>query len=451
MLERLFKLQEAGTTVRTEIIAGITTFMTLSYIIFVQPTVLASTGMDFGAVVVATCIASAIATFLMGFLANYPIALAPAMGHNFFFAYMVCGAVTMGGLGYSWQTALGAVCIAGLIFVLLSRFGLREKILTVMPDSLKHAIAAGIGLLIALVGFEWGGIVVATPGTLVGLGKFGSPPVLLTLFGLTVTAILLVLRVRGAILLGIVSSAIAGLVFGLVQYRGLASLPPSIAPTLFQLDLLNVLANIFKPDYFLVVFIFFFLALFDTVGTLVGVGERAGFIKDGKLPRAQQALFADAVGTVVGAACGTSTITSYVESVAGVSEGGRTGLANMATGLLMLASLFLYPLIQMIGGGYKVAEGAYLYHPIIAPALIIVGSMMMQTVSQIPWQDPTESIPAFLAMITMPVAFSITEGIALGFISYTLLKLVSGKGKEVHWIIYLFAVLFILRYIMQRA
>jgi len=449
MLERLFKLQEAGTTVRTEIIAGITTFMTLSYIIFVQPAVLATAGMDFGAVVVATCVASAIATFLMGFLANYPIALAPAMGHNFFFAFMVCGAIAMGGLGYSWQTALGAVCIAGLIFVFLSRFGLREKILTVMPDSLKHAIAAGIGLLIALVGFEWGGIVIATPGTLVGLGKFSNPPVLLTLFGLTVTAILLALRVRGAILLGIISSALAGLIFGLVRYRGLVSLPPSIAPTLFKLDLLTVLANIFKPDYFLVVFIFFFLALFDTIGTLVGVGERAGFIKDGKLPRAQQALFADAVGTVVGAVCGTSTITSYVESAAGVSEGGRTGLANMVTGLLMLASLFLYPLIEMIGGGYKVAEG--LYYPVIAPALIIVGSMMMQTVSQISWTDPTESIPAFLAMMTMPVAFSITEGIALGFISYALLKLVSGRGKEVHWIIYLFAILFIVRYVLRRA
>jgi AGZA family xanthine/uracil permease-like MFS transporter len=450
MLERLFKLQKAGTTVRTEIIAGTTTFMTLSYIIFVQPAVLATAGMDFGAVVVATCVASALATFLMGFLANYPIALAPAMGHNFFFAFMVCGAVTAGGLGYSWQTALGAVCIAGLLFVFLSKFGLREKILTVMPDSLKHAIAAGIGLLIALVGFEWGGIVVATPETLVGLGKFSNPPVLLTFFGLTVTAVLLALRVRGSILIGIILSAIAGLLFGLVQYRGFVSLPPSVAPTLFKLDVVTVLVNIFKPEYFLVVFIFFFLALFDTVGTLVGVGERAGFIKDGKLPRAQQALFADAVGTVVGAACGTSTITSYVESAAGVSEGGRTGLANMVTGLLMLAALFLYPLIQMIGGGYKIAEGVFLY-PVIAPALIIVGSMMMQTVAQIPWTDPTESIPAFLTMITMPVAFSITEGISLGFISYALLKIVSGKGREVHWIIYLFAILFIVRYVLQRA
>jgi AGZA family xanthine/uracil permease-like MFS transporter len=450
MLERLFKLQKAGTTVRTEIIAGTTTFMTLSYIIFVQPAVLATAGMDFGAVVVATCVASALATFLMGFLANYPIALAPAMGHNFFFAFMVCGAVTAGGLGYSWQTALGAVCIAGLLFVFLSKFGLREKILTVMPDSLKHAIAAGIGLLIVLVGFEWGGIVVATPETLVGLGKFSNPPVLLTFFGLTVTAVLLALRVRGSILIGIILSAIAGLLFGLVQYRGFVSLPPSVAPTLFKLDVVTVLVNIFKPEYFLVVFIFFFLALFDTVGTLVGVGERAGFIKDGKLPRAQQALFADAVGTVVGAACGTSTITSYVESAAGVSEGGRTGLANMVTGLLMLAALFLYPLIQMIGGGYKIAEGVFLY-PVIAPALIIVGSMMMQTVAQIPWTDPTESIPAFLTMITMPVAFSITEGISLGFISYALLKIVSGKGREVHWIIYLFAILFIVRYVLQRA
>lgn len=442
-IENFFNIREMGSDFKTELIAGITTFMTLSYIIIVQPTVLSTTGMDFGAVMAATCIASAFATFLMGFLAKYPIALAPAMGHNFYFAFTVCGATVAGGLGYSWQEALGANMIAGLIFVILSRYGFREKVLNAIPESLKNAIAVGIGLLIALLGFEWAGIVVDTPGVLVGLGDLHSPPVLLSIFGLAVIGILISLRVKGAILWGIISSALMGLPFQITEYHGIISSPPSIGPTIFKLDIMGLVNN---PGFVAVIFVFFFLVLFDTVGTLVGVGEQGGFIRDGKLPRAEKALFSDAVGTVAGTILGTSTVTSYIESAAGVAEGGRTGLANLVTGFLMLGSLFFYPLVRMVGGGYEVSKGVFLY-PAIAPALIIVGSMMLRSVHKISWEDPTESIPAFLTLIIMPATINITEGIAFGFISYSLFKLICGKWKETHWIIHLFSVLFIIRYI----
>lgn len=436
-MQTFFKLRENNTTIQREITAGVTTFMTMSYIIFVQPAVLSVVGMDFGAVMVATCLSSAIATFLMGVLANYPIALAPAMGHNFFFAFTVVLA-----MGIPWQTALGAVFISGSIFIATSSFGLRETIVNSVPDSLKHGIAIGIGLLIALVGLEWAGIVVDAPGTFVGLGNLKAPPTLLSIFGLSVIATLMVLKVRGAILWGIGASVLAGLPFGLVKYYGVASLPPSISPTFLKLDILGAI----NLGLISVIFVFFFLDLFDTVGTLIGVGEQGGFIKDGHLPRARQALFSDAVGTVFGALLGTSTLTSYIESAAGVSEGGRTGLANMITGLLFIVALFFYPLVQMIGGGYKMGEDHYLY-PTIAPALIIVGSMMFSGAKRIRWEDPTESIPAFLTLITMPVTFSITEGIAFGFISYALLKLVSGRWREVPVVVNIFAVLFVTRYL----
>ena len=438
MLEKWFHLQESGTTVKREIVAGCTTFMTLSYIIFVQPAVLAAAGMDSGAVMAATCITSAFAMVLMAFLANYPIALAPGMGHNFYFTFTVC--LT---LGVSWQNALGAIFIAGVLFVLLFFVGLREKVMTILPVSLRNAIPAGIGLLIALVGLEWAGLIVDHPATYVTLGELKSPPALLSLFGVVVIAILFALKIRGAILIGILASTIVGLITGMVKFQGVVSAPPSIAPTFLKLQIPNILVD---PKMISVIFIFIFLDLFDTVGTLVGVGEQGGFMVDGKLPKARQALLSDAVATSAGALLGTSTVTSYIESASGISAGGRTGLTSIVTALLMLLALFFNPLIKMVGAGYPVGENMFLY-PIVAPALIIIGSLMLKNVISIDWDDVTESIPAFLTLLLMPLTISITEGIAFGFISYALLKLVTRQGKQVHWLIYLFAVLFVVRYI----
>ena len=438
MLEKLFHLQESGTTVKREIVAGCTTFMTLSYIIFVQPAVLSAAGMDSGAVMAATCITSAFAMVLMALLANYPIALAPGMGHNFYFAFTVC--LT---LGVSWQNALGAVFVAGVLFILLFFVGLREKVMTILPVSLRNAIPAGIGLLIALVGLEWAGLIVDHPATYVTLGDLKSPPALLSLFGVIVIAILFALKVRGAILIGILASTVVGLITGMVKFQGVVSAPPSIAPTFLKLEIPNIFV---RPEMIAIIFIFIFLDLFDTVGTLVGVGEQGGFMVDGKLPKARQALLSDAVATSTGALLGTSTVTSYIESASGISAGGRTGLTNIVTAILMLLALFFSPLIQMVGAGYPIGENTFLY-PIVAPALIIVGSLMLKNVVSIDWDDATESIPAFLTLLLMPLTISITEGIAFGFISYSLLKLVTGQGKQVHWLIYLFAVLFVARYI----
>ena len=437
MLERLFRLSEHRTTVRTEILAGVTTFLTMAYIIFVQPTVLSAAGMDFGAVLVATCLASAIGTLLMGLLANYPIAVAPAMGHNFFFAFTVCVAMKV-----PWQVALGAVAIAGTLFVLTAGIGLRERLITAIPDSLKHGIAVGIGLLVAFIGLQWGGVVVAAPGTLVGLGRLHSPPVLLTIFGLLVIGVLMARRVPGALLIGILASTIAGLAAGLVTYQGIVGAPPSLAPTFLQLDLAGALS----PAMLSVILVFFFLALFDSVGTLVGVASQAGLLRDGTLPRARQALLADALGTVAGAALGTSTITAYIESSTGVAAGGRTGLANVVTATLFLLSLFFFPLVRMIGGGYP-AGGQTVLYPVVAPALVLVGTMMMAGVREIAWDDPTEAIPAFLTIVMMPLTVSITEGIAFGFISYAVLKLGTGRVHQAHWLILCFAALFVARYV----
>lgn len=438
MLEKLFHLQESGTTVKREIVAGCTTFMTLSYIIFVQPAVLSAAGMDSGAVMAATCITSAIAMVLMALLANYPIGLAPGMGHNFYFAFTVC--LT---LGVSWQNALGAVFIAGVLFILLFFVGLREKVMTILPVSLRNAIPAGIGLLIALVGLEWAGLIVGHPATYVTLGDLKSPPALLSLFGVVVIAILFALKVRGAILIGILASTIVGLITGMVKFQGVVSAPPSIAPTFLKLQIPNILVD---PKMISIICIFIFLDLFDTVGTLVGVGEQGGFMVDGKLPKARQALLSDAVATSAGALLGTSTVTSYIESASGISAGGRTGLTSIVTAILMLLALFFNPLIKMVGAGYATGENTFLY-PIVAPALIIIGSLMLKNVISIDWDDVTESIPAFLTLLLMPLTISITEGIAFGFIAYALLKLVTHQGKQVHWLIYLFAVLFVARYI----
>lgn len=436
VLDRLFHLTANGTAVRTEVLAGLTTFLTMAYIIFVQPTVLSAAGMDGGAVLVATCLSSAAATLLMGLLANYPIAVAPAMGHNFFFVF---GVVV--GMGVRWQVALGAVAVAGLVFILTAGIGLRERLITAIPESLKHAIAVGIGLLVALIGLEWAGIIVGSPGTLVTLGNLRAPPTLLALGGLLATAVLMARGVRGALLAGILGSTALGLATGLVRYQGVVSAPPSIAPTFLKLDVLGALSPAMLP----VIFVFFFLALFDSVGTLVGVANQAGLMRGGTLPRARQALLADAVGTVIGAGLGTSTVTAYIESSTGVAAGGRTGLANVVTAAMFIVALFLYPLVRMIGGGYPGVGNVTLY-PVVAPALILVGTMMMSGVRRIDWDDATESIPAFLTIVLMPLAVSITDGIAFGFIAYAALKLGTGRVRDAHWLVYLFAALFLVRY-----
>src|SRR5262245_3855438 len=438
-LDRRFALTANRTTVRTELLAGLTTFLTMAYIVFVQPAVLGAAGMDFGAVLVAICLASALATTLMALMANYPIAVAPAMGHNFFFAYSVVVAMKV-----PWPIALGAVAIAGTVFVLTAGIGLREHLITAIPQSLKYAIAAGIGLLIATVGLEWAGLIVGAPGTLVTLGDLHGRPVLLALFGLALTAVLTARKVPGAFLWGILATTAVGLLIGVLHYQGLVSPPPSIRPTLFQLDVLGA----FSPSMVTVVLVFFFLALFDSVGTLVGVGEQAGLMRNGTLPRARPALLADALGTVAGAVLVTSTVTAYIESGAGVAAGGRTGLASLVTAALFLLSLFAYPLVRMIGGG--VVVGQTTLYPVIAAPLILVGTMMIGGLRRVDWDDPTESIPAFLTLILMPLSVSITEGVAFGTIAYVALKLASGRGREVHALLQVFALLFVARYIFLR-
>ncbi|HVN85006.1 MAG TPA: NCS2 family permease [Candidatus Binatia bacterium] len=440
MIERTFRLEEHGTTVRTEVIGGLTTFVTLSYIVFVQPAVLATTGMDAGAVFTATCVSSAFATLLMGWWANYPIAVAPAMGHNFYFAFMVAGPTAAGGLGYSWPVALGANCIAGLVFLFLSLVGLRERLLDAIPDALKHAIAVGIGLLIALVGFEWAGIVRPAPGTLIALGNLHHPATLVATSGTLIAAGLLVRKNRAAILIGTATAAVAAWVIGLVPYHGLFASPPSLGPTFARLDIASALT----PRLVGAIFIFVFLGLFDTIGTLVGVASQAGLLRDGRLPRAREAMASDALGTVVGNVLGTSTVTAYVESAAGVAAGARTGLASMVTAGLFLVALWCGPLVRMAGEGIRV-DGLTLY-PIAAPALIVVGSFMIRAAAQIDWNDIPVAFASFVTVVTMPFTFSITDGIAFGFIVYGALMPIAGRAREVNPLVYLFAILFLIRY-----
>src|SRR6266571_7874575 len=435
-LEKTFRLSESRTTIRTEVLAGVTTFVTMSYIIFVQPAVLSTTGMDFQAVLATTCIVSAIGCFLMALLANYPIAVAPAMGHNFFFAFTVVAT-----MHYTWQVALGAVFISGIVFLIMSFWGVREALVQAIPDSLKRGIAVGIGLFITLVGLEWSGFLAANPATLVTLGDLHHPSVRMSAAGILVTAILLVRRSRGAILAGILTSTLLGLAFGIVRFHGLFSAPPSIAPIAFKLDIIGAL----KLGAIPVVFIFFFLDLFDSIGSLIGIAEQGGFMRGGQLPRAREALLADAIGTSVSGLLGNSPVVSYIESAAGVAEGGKTGLANVVTGLLMLSGLFFAPLAQMIGEGYKTPSGLTLY-PTVAPALIIVGAFMMRNVGRIEWDDPLEYIPAFITIAFIPFTFSVTDGIAFGFISYVLLSILAGRYRKLHWLMVLFTALFVIRY-----
>lgn len=440
-LEKTFRLEKNKTSLRQEFRGGATTFFTMCYIIFVQPAILSAAGMPMTAVMVATCLSSAVATFAMAFLANYPIALAPAMGHNALFAFTFCGV-----LGYSWQQALAANFISGAAFLVLALFGFRERLLNAVPTCLKHGIAVGIGLLIALIGLEWSGVIVSHPVTYVSRAMdLSSPAILVSMSGLLVMAILLVLKVRAALLLGIFITAVIGALFGIVDYQGIIAMPGSIEETAFQLDFTGLVGQGFG-SLVAVVFVFFFLDLFDTIGTLIGVADQAEFLdENGHLPRARGALFADAIGTVVGTCLGTSTVTSYIESSTGVASGARTGLANIATGTLFLLALFFSPLVATVAAAYPSAEGGFIY-PVIAPVLILVGLFMMKGVVKVAWDDLTESIPAFLALIIMPLSFSITEGIAVGFITYSLLKLVTRRESEAHWMVHAFSALFLLRY-----
>jgi AGZA family xanthine/uracil permease-like MFS transporter len=436
-LDKTFHLTANNTTVRTEFLAGLTTFMTMSYIIFVQPAVLSTTGMNFQAVLAATCVISALGTILMAFLANYPIAVAPAMGHNFFFAFTVVGA-----MGYTWQVALGAVFLSGILFLLMSLWGVREALVSAIPDSLKRGIAVGIGLLITLVGLEWSGFIAPNPATLVTLGDLHHPAVWMSGGGLLVTCMLLVRGSRGAILAGIFVSTMLGLILGIVRYHGVIAAPPSMAPIAFQLDVMGALKLGAVP----VIFIFFFLDLFDSIGSLIGIAEQGNFMRNGQLPRAREALLADAIGTTAAGLLGNSPVVSYIESAAGVAEGAKTGLAAFFAALFMLAGLFFAPLAQMIGEGYRAPSGLTLY-PTVAPALIVVGAFMMRNVGRIEWNDPLEYLPAFITLTLIPFTFSITDGIALGFIAYVILSVVSGRAGMLHWLMVLFTVLFLIRYV----
>ncbi len=453
-LERKFRLSEHKTDVRTEILAGLTTFLTMCYIIFVNPVILGAAGMDKGAVMVATCVGAAIGTFLMGVLANYPIAMAPGMGHNAFFAFVVCGA-----MGFTWQQALGANFISGALFVILVLAGMSQAFIDAVPNSLKHAIAVGIGLLLAMIGLQWGGFIAHSPATMVTLGDLTSPSVLISTVGLVVMVVLLVLNVRGAIVIGLLVGLVTAIMLGVTQYKGILSAPPSVAPTAFKfvegLASFGVMGRHWV-DLIAVIFVLLFLDIFDTVGTLIGVTAQAGLLKNGTLPKAKEALLSDAIGTVAGVCLGTSTITSYIESSAGIAQGGRTGLTAVVVAVLFLLGLFFAPLVEMMSAEVAVpigfaAQGTppFTQHPIIAPALILVGAFMMTGVKHIQWDDYTEAIPAFLTLIIMPVTFSITEGIAFGFISYALLKLVTRRHREAHWLLYLLAVLFLFMFAVR--
>ncbi len=456
ILERWFHLKAAGTTVRTEVMAGLVTFVAISYILFVQPAMLSNAGMDSDGVLFATCVASAFACFAMAWLANHPFALAPAMGHNVFFAFTVCS-MSAGAMGFRWQEALAANLIAGGVFLALSGVGVRERVMNAVPEPLKYAIAAGIGLLIAMVGLQWSGVVVDDPGFLVGIGDFGQPTTLLALFGLLVISVFMVLRVPGAILVGVLVTGIAGwmasIVFGLEQELvplvGFVGAPPSPSATAFQLDFTGLFSH-GVIEWVVVIFTFLVLDLFDTVATLIGVAERSGLLKEGKLPRARGAFASDAAGTVMGSVLGTSTVTAYVESAAGTATGGRTGLVAVVVGICLLASLFFAPLIQAIGAGVNVgtAEAPLLHYPVIAPVLILVGVLMMGAVRKIDWDDLSCAIPCFLAIIAMPLSGSPTEGIAWGFIAWSILSLLPGQRGRSTPLVHAIALVFVAYYLV---
>lgn len=426
MLEKLFGFDRNVTRVRTEVLAGITTFLTMAYILAVNPNILSATGMDKGALFTTTVVASAFATLLMAFYAKLPFGLAPGMGLNAFFAYTVC--LT---LGYTWQFALTAVLIEGLIFILLTVTNLREKIVDAIPVTLKNAIGAGIGLFISFIGLQNAGIIVNNDATLISMGNITSGTALLGMIGLVVTSLLLVKGVRGALLFGILITTLIGIPMGITKFDGIFSTPPSIEPIFWQFEW----HNIFTKEMIVVVFTFLFVDMFDTIGTLVGVTTKAGMMdKNGKIPHLKQAFMVDAIGTTAGAMLGTSTITTFVESASGVGEGGRSGLTSFVTAVCFLLSLFFAPFFLSVPGAAT------------APVLILVGLMMMSSVLKVNFADYSEAIPAFICIIFMPLAYSISDGIVLGMISYVLINLLTGKYKKLTIGMYILAAIFVLKF-----
>ena len=441
-IEKCFKLKENKTTFKTELMAGLTTFMTMAYILVVNPSILSTTGMDAGALLTATCIASALGTFFMAFFANYPFVLAPGMGLNAYFAFTICAQK-----GYSWHGALSAVFIEGIIFIILSAINVREAIFNAIPANMKKAVSVGIGMYIAFIGLQNAGVVINNASTCVSLGDVKTVPVALALIGTIITLVLVIRKVKGALLVGILITWILGIicqlagvyvvdveagVYSLIP-TGLISAPPSIAPIAGKLSFSGI--SIF--DFIVVIFAFLFVDLFDTLGTLIGVSTKAGFLdKEGKLPRIKGALFADALATTVGAVLGTSTVTTFVESASGVSDGGRSGLTALTAGVLFLVALLFSPILTTI--------------PSFAttPALVVVGLMMVENVRDIDFSDYTEGFPAFMTILMMVVCYSISEGLVFGVISYVLLKLFGGKKNELNPVIVIIAILFFLKLIL---
>ncbi len=429
-LEKQFKLKENGTNVKTEVLAGITTFMTMAYILIVNPDILSAAGMDFGAVFTATAISSIIATLVMAFYANYPFALAPGMGLNAFFAFTV-----VLGMGYSFQFALTAVFIEGLIFLLLTFFNVRDKIVNAIPINLKHAISVGIGLFIAFIGLKNAGIIVPYEATAVTLGDMTSAGPIVAIIGIIITGVLLIYKVKGALLIGILVATAISIPLGVTSLpTGIISAPPSLRPIAFQFV---GFSEIFTWDMVVVLVTFLIVDMLDTIGTLVGVASKTNILReDGSLPKAKQALFADAIGTTAGACLGTSTVTTYVESAAGVAEGGRTGLTALSTAGMFLIALLFSPIFLIVPGAAT------------APALVLVGLFMISPIQKIDLSDYTEAIPVFLAIIMMPLTFSIAEGIIFGLSSYVFLKVLTGKARTVSPIAYILVAIFIISFLI---
>ncbi|MFL2659376.1 MAG: NCS2 family permease [Alphaproteobacteria bacterium] len=426
MLEKLFHLNKLNTSVKTEVLAGVTTFLTMSYIIFVNPALLSKTGMDASAVFVATCLAATIGSMAMGLIANYPLALAPGMGINAFFTFGI-----VMGMGLSWQQGLGAVFISGIFFFSLSVTKVRETLINSIPRTLKMGIAGGIGFFLAIIGLKTSGIVVDNPATLVGLGNLKDPKVLLAVFGILLTAGLYVRKITGSVIISILTVTIISIATGLSEFNGVFSMPPSIAPTFMQLEI----PDLFSVSTLALVVSLLLLDLFDTSGTLIAATERAGLVdKNGKLPRLKQTLLADSTSTMIGSFLGTSTVTTYTESMSGVLVGGRTGLTSVVVGICFLLALFLSPLAGTIP--------AYA----TSPALVFVACLMAPSLKDINWDDITDYAPSVITVITMPLTFSVVDGIGFGFISYTVIKLIAGRHKEVSLAMYLLTAIFLMKY-----
>ena len=426
MLEKLFHINKLNTSVKTEVLAGVTTFLTMSYIIFVNPALLSKTGMDASAVFVATCLAATIGSMAMGLIANYPLALAPGMGINAFFTFGI-----VMGMGLSWQQGLGAVFISGIFFFSLSVTKVRETLINSIPRTLKMGIAGGIGFFLAIIGLKTSGIVVDNPATLVGLGNLKDPKVLLAVFGILLTAGLYVRKITGSVIISILTITIISIATGLSEFNGVFSMPPSIAPTFMQLEI----PDLFSVSTLALVVSLLLLDLFDTSGTLIAATERAGLVdKNGKLPRLKQTLLADSTSTMIGSFLGTSTVTTYTESMSGVLVGGRTGLTSVVVGICFLLALFLSPLAGTIP--------AYA----TSPALVFVACLMAPSLKDINWDDITDYAPSVITVITMPLTFSVVDGIGFGFISYTVIKLIAGRHKEVSLAMYLLTAIFLMKY-----